>query len=230
MRAYRTNVANLGFALVVSSSAIAAADKTEAAKKPGTITGTVKVTETDGKPVGNLDVIVYLVGPTDASGPKQTSIEQKNRTFVPDLVAVTVGDTVVFPNRDSNLHNVFSPKPKFDLGTLKKGEGTDKPQKFDKQGVVDVYCNIHPEMAATILVLPNRHYTRTANGTFELTDVPPGSWKLFAYTKRATKPASVDITVVEDGKATANLAIVRGAEAPHPDKFGGKYSGSKGYP
>ena len=121
-----------------------------------------------------------------------------------------------------------SPSRKFDLGSFKKGETKDK--SFPNPGVVDVYCNIHPEMAATILVLPNRHYTRTANGTFELTDVPPGSWKLFAYTKRATKPASVDITVVEDGKATANLAIVRGAEAPHPDKFGGKYSGSKGYP
>jgi plastocyanin len=200
------------------------------------VSGTVKVSETSGTAVPNAEIVVYVVpqpGQPDAAKkpgpPQQVQIEQKNRTFIPDLVALTVNDTVVFPNRDPGYHNVFSPKPKFDLGTLKKGEGADKPQKFDKLGVVDVYCNIHPEMAATVLVLPNRHHTHTSSGKFELKGVPPGKWKLFAYTRRA-KPVGVDIEVPATGAPVVkDLALVRGAEPPHPDKYGGKYSG-KGYP
>ncbi|MEO8702571.1 MAG: hypothetical protein ABI867_21180 [Kofleriaceae bacterium] len=216
MRMYLTT------ALLLVSS-IAAADSV--------VSGTVKVSETSGTAVTNAEIVVYVVGPADAvkPAPKQVQIEQKNRTFIPDLVAVTLNDTVVFPNRDPGYHNVFSPKPKFDLGTLKKGEGSEKPQKFEKPGVIDVYCNIHPEMAATILVLPNRHHTHTSSGKFELKGVPPGKWKLFAYTRRA-KPVSVDIEVPATGAAVLkDLALVRGAEPPHPDKYGGKYSG-KGYP
>jgi plastocyanin len=96
----------------------------------GTITGTVKVTENNA-PVTDATVVVYVVGPPNDAGAKQTQqIRQKNRTFVPDLVALTIGDDVTFPNDDPGFHNVFSPKPKFDLGTLKKGENKDKPQTF----------------------------------------------------------------------------------------------------
>ena len=151
-------------------------------------------------------------------------IEQKGRRFVPDLVGVTVGDKVEFPNRDPFLHNVFSQSPprKFDLGSFKKGESKDR--KFENPGVVEVYCNIHPEMAATILVLPNRRHTRAgADGKFVLDGVPPGTWTVFAYTRRATKPASAKVTVAAGADATIELALVRGAEQPHANKYGEKY-------
>ena len=90
--------------------------------------------------------------------------------------------------------------------------------------MVDVYCNIHPEMAATILVLPNRRHTRVdASGHFVLDGVPPGNWTVFAYARRATKPTSAPVAV-QAGVATAvELAIVRGAEPAHLNKYGEKY-------
>ena len=191
----------------------------------GTVTGTVKVTETNGTAVANVPVVVYVVGPTPAADkPVTAEIVQLNKAFNPDLLAVTVGDSVTFPNKDTNLHNVFSPNPKFDLGSLKRGESGD-PKQFKKPGVVDVYCNIHPQMAATILVLPNRHHTSTKSGTFELKGIPPGDWTIFAYARRATKPVSMKIKVTAGGTATANLAVVRGAEQPHANKYGGGYDG-----
>ena len=65
-----------------------------------------------------------------------------------------------FPNGDPFLHNVFSQSAtrKFDLGSFKLHD--EKTKDFPSPGVVDVYCNIHPEMAATILVLPNRRHIR----------------------------------------------------------------------
>src|SRR5690606_19296734 len=100
-----------------------------------------------------------------------------------------------------------SPARKFDLGSFKKGESKDK--SFEKPGVVDVYCNIHPEMAATILVLPNTRHTRAKpDGSYMIDGVPPGTWTVFAYARRAAKPASAKVTVGASGDATVNLALV----------------------
>ena len=63
-----------------------------------------------------------------------------------------------FPNGDPFLHNVFSPTSErtFDLGSYKQGD--TRTRTFPKRGVVDIYCNIHPEMSATLIVLPNTRY------------------------------------------------------------------------
>jgi plastocyanin len=194
----------------------------------GSVIGKVKITETDGKEAKDVPVVVYVVGPAPTGDKPQTSkIVQRDKAFNPDLLAVTVGDSVTFPNQDSNLHNVFSPNPKFDLGSLKKGEGGD-PKQFKNPGVVDVYCNIHPQMAATILVLPNRHHVAAkSGGTFRLEGVPAGDWTIFAYARRATKPVSMKIKVTAGAAATADLSITRGPEQPHQNKFGGNYEGYK---
>ena len=191
----------------------------------GSIAGKVSVTEADGKPASGADVIVYVVGFAEphVAAPK-LKVEQKGRKFVPDLVAITVGEKVAFPNGDPFLHNVFSQSAsrRFDLGSFKKGE--TKQKEFPSPGVIDVYCNIHPEMAATILVLPNRRHTRTSpDGTFVLEGVPKGTWTVFAYTRRAAKPVSSKVTVLEDGETTINLALQRGAEPEHLNKYGEKY-------
>jgi hypothetical protein len=117
---------------------------------------------------------------------------------------------------------------KFDLGSFKGGE--TKSRKFPEPGVVDVYCNIHPEMAATILVLPNRRHARADDdGHFVLDGVPAGDWTVFAYTRRATKPSSAKVSVKAGADTTVDLSIVRGAEPAHLNKYGEKYHGGQVY-
>jgi plastocyanin len=212
--------AAVAFAAVASVGTLAA---TAAAEPGGRVVGTVKITEADGQPAA-ADVIVYITGFNEPPSDKVARISQKGRKFVPDLVAITVNEKVEFPNFDPFLHNVFSQSlpRKFDLGSFPKGE--TKQKDFPLPGVVDVYCNIHPEMAATILILPNRRHTLAGpDGKFVLEGVPPGEWNIFAYSRRATRPVSAKVTVKAGGETTIDLAIVRGAEPAHLNKYGEKY-------
>jgi plastocyanin len=218
----------VGLAAVAAVGAVIAsagpASAAPASELPGRVVGSVKVTESDGKSASAAEVIVYVVGFSEPPGEQVATIAQRGRRFVPDLVAITVNERVAFPNQDPFLHNVFSQSGtrKFDLGSFKRGES--KSRQFPEAGVVDVYCNIHPEMAATILVLPNRRHTQVGpDGHFLLEGVPPGVWTVFAYTRRATKPASAKVTVTAGADTPLDLAIVRGAEPAHLNKYGEKY-------
>jgi plastocyanin len=135
-------------------------------------------------------VVIYLEGPGLAGDKPATAeparIAQLNRRFSPDLLVVPVGSTVSFPNMDPIFHNVFSlSKPKsFDLGSYDKGE--TREVLFPKAGVVDLYCRLHPNMAATIVVTPNRWYARSDGaGQFRIEDVPPGKYTIVAWHRAA---------------------------------------------
>jgi plastocyanin len=135
-------------------------------------------------------VAIYLEGPGPEgpaeSGAAPLQVEQLDRRFVPDLAVVPAGSVVSFPNMDPIFHNIFSfSKAKtFDLGSYDKGE--TRKVLFPKPGIVDVYCHLHPNMEATIVVTPNRWYARPdATGQYRIEDVPPGRYTLVAWHKSA---------------------------------------------
>jgi plastocyanin len=132
-------------------------------------------------------VAVYLEGTQDHSETAQENVmEQKNRRFVPDMLVIPAGSTVSFPNSDPIFHNVFSlSKAKsFDLGNYPLGK--TREVTFWKPGVVAVYCHLHPNMAASIVVTPNRWGTRAAaDGAFSLRDIPAGTYSVVAWHKTA---------------------------------------------
>lgn len=155
-------------------------------------------------------VVVYLEGdlPAKAAGAEpMATMEQKNKQFVPDLLAIPAGATISFPNLDPIFHNVFSlSKPKeFDLGNYPK----DKTRlvTFPKPGIVFVNCHLHPNMTASIVVCPNSFYTKPdADGNFTLSDVPPGTYKVMAWHKTAGLYRQT-ITVTAHQTATVRFNI-----------------------
>jgi plastocyanin len=157
--------------------------------------------------------------------PGKFNMEQKNKTFLPHVLAVPVGSTITFPNRDSIFHNAFSlsrPGP-FDLGLYRDGES--KSRTFTAPATYRVFCNIHPQMSAIILVLPTSYITETdAMGSYRL-DLPPGRYRLTAWSERA-EPATTELMVGASGMNAPELSIDESkfVETQHKNKFGQDYS------
>lgn len=130
------------------------------------------------------DAVVYLDAvpgnlalPSPAAA--QPELEQRDQTFLPRVIAVQAGTTVEFPNRDPIYHNVFSVSPakRFDLGKYAKGQS--RRVRFDKPGLVQIYCDIHSDMAAFVLVVPHHAFGRPdGEGRFALPDLPDGPYRL----------------------------------------------------
>jgi hypothetical protein len=143
--------------------------------------------------------VVYLEeaprGAFEDPVPPRGRMDQRNEAFVPFVLAIPVGTTVDFPNNDQTYHNVFSfsKTKRFDLGRY--AQGRSKSVRFDRPGVVRVFCDIHSHMSAFILVFAHRYFATTdAEGRYRIDGVPPGSYTVVAWNDgepRQSRPVRV---------------------------------------
>lgn len=178
----------------------------------------------------NSKTVVYLTG-FDEPAPKEViSLTQKNKIFIPDVLAITQGQTIEILNQDQIRHNVFSVSMarSFDLGITPPEESHQV--KFPKPGVVDVYCNIHPEMANTILVLPNRAFSLVGqDGFYRIKNVPVGEWTVYAWHPLG-KPEHKTIQILSNKETQVNWTIrLTQQPVPHLNKHGRPYENRKKY-
>jgi plastocyanin len=170
--------------------------------------------------------VIWLSGPAgQARAPVSTDVGTSKKEFSPHVLVVPVGSTVSFSNYDPFNHNVFSlsEESPFDLGLY--GRGEVRSVRFDKPGVVRVYCNVHAQMSALVLVQDTPWYTQPgSDGSFTLGDVPYGSYTLHAWHERAPE-VSQPLTVPPEGLDQIALELdARGYEfKPHLNKHGQPY-------
>lgn len=188
-----------------------------AAAHAGTVQ--VEVLDNAGKPVA--DAVVFLDSAEARKRVKPLTgaeIAQEKKQFLPGLLVVPVGTEVLFPNRDSVRHHVysFSPVKKFEL-KLYAGTPTN-PVLFDRAGVVVLGCNIHDQMLGWILVVDTPYYARTAAAATETTvmgraqidNVPPGTYTLRTWHVRLPVGAPAleqSLTVPATGAGTASVRL-----------------------
>jgi len=146
------------------------------------------------------------------------------KEFLPRTLTVPVGSTVRFPNQDVIIHNVFSVsgKNRFDLGLYKRGDG--KAATFEQPGVVRVFCNVHHDMVAYILVVDTPHSTSPDfNGNFRLEDLPDGPGTLTVWHERS-EPYTRNVTLPLDGPLSIELSVSKPRVPRHSNKFGKPYA------
>ena len=197
----------------------------------GDIVGRVELTEKGGKKATDLsDVVVYVENSKARPKPAKEVLTMKSKSFAPHVLVIGTGTTVEFPNEDPILHNVFSVSGDgFDLGLYKRPKRGSKT--FDKPGVYTLYCNIHPQMSATVVVRDNPYFTTVAkDGAFRLAGLPAGEYKILAFHERAGEGTPVAVKVAATGEATASLSLDATSykRVAHKNKFGKDY-GKEGY-
>jgi plastocyanin len=202
----------------------------------GTITGTVRAQgapETTGAAGGDAygsrrykfvekldydqlrDFVVYLDQPVAGAPfapPAQPAvIRQKDATFVPHVLPILAGTTVVWTNEDDIYHNVFSmsqTKP-FDLG-LYNADHPGKRITFDQPGQVDAFCAIHTKMRCIVLVLENPYFAVTdSKGRFSIPNVPAGKYRFRAWHERMP-PQWKEINVPAEGEVMVGFVLSLG--------------------
>jgi plastocyanin len=190
----------------------------------GQVSGLVRTITRTG--VAPAPAIVYAE-PLDASAPKRAqkfTLTQRDKVFIPAVLPVPVGSAVEFPNEDAIFHNVFSlsgPQA-FDLGLYRAGDS--RVRSFTSPGVYRVFCNIHPQMTALIVVVPTP-FVATAghDGRFSL-DVPAGRYRVTALSSRAS-PVSAEHTIGAGAGVASELVLDEShwVAAQHLNKHGRAY-------
>ena len=150
--------------------------------------------------------------------------------FTPHLLVVPAGSSVEFPNQDPFFHNVFSlfEGRRFDLGLYEAG--TSRAVKFDRPGICYIFCNIHPEMSAVVIVLKTPYFAISdRRGKINLPDVPAGRYELHVWHER-TRPEGLnlltrEITVNESSHSLGSLRVhdASNVKSAHKNKYGRDY-------
>jgi plastocyanin len=200
----------------------------------GSVSGTVTLTQRTAAPLaasayGRRDVaprgadaapetsqvVIFVAGarPQAAPAPGRARIAQRNEQFHPRVTAVTTGTTVEFPNEDPYFHNVFSLSraATFDLGRYRSGQS--RARTLTRPGIVKVFCHLHAQMSAAIMVLDHPWFAVPAeDGTFTIRGVPAGPHTIVAWHERiGERRDPIKVTAGATTKVSFTLPVLDAA-------------------
>lgn len=191
------------------------------------VAGRITIVDKGDRPAGDVgQAVIWLSGPaTPAPAPIEAEITTSDKELSPHVLVVPVGSTVSFPNHDPFNHNVFSLSEEnpFDLGLYGRGEA--RSVRFARPGIAQIYCNVHAQMSAVVVVRDTPWFTQpSSDGSFSLSAVPPGRYLLHAWHERVSE-ITRELSVPADGVADLSLEMdARGYRfKPHLNKFGQPY-------
>jgi plastocyanin len=208
------------------------------------VSGQVSVAAANGAARADRDVsVVFWLTPlTEQASPRRAAQDesararliQKNKVFDPHVLAVQVGSQVDFPNRDPYFHNVFSlfNGKRFDLGLYEAG--STRSVLFDRVGICYIFCNIHSQMSAVVVVVDTPYFAVSdARGEITIPRVPPGRYRLNFWEEHCApnvlKELSRQVTVADRAVSLGNIHLQESNEAVtgHLNKYGKEYDPQK---
>jgi plastocyanin len=193
---------------------------------------------THAAPASAADVVIWLE-PIESDGKsiassidpsRNVQLVQRSKTFEPHLLVVPVGTVVQFPNKDPFFHNVFSlfDGKRFDLGLYEAG--SSKPLRFDRPGVSFLFCNIHPEMSAIVVVVQTPYFAKSdRGGHISIAGVPDGRYRLRVWYERSApedlRKLDRAVEISSGSRALGDIHVLEDPNATlaHKNKYGQDY-------
>ena len=203
----------------------------------GVVTGHIRLVQSEASAVKKKSdysgVAAWLTSKAEQSThplPKHAIMLQKNKTFTPHLLVIPMGSSVDFPNLDPIFHNAFSNFNGQIFDVALYPPGSSRTVRFERPGIVRVFCNIHPSMSAIIVVVNSNHIAITdREGEYVFSNVTPGKYQIHFFHERAT-PETLEaleqtITASDDGAELPTLIISEAGYLPvaHKNKYGQDY-------
>ena len=187
--------------ILIGTAALLAWSLGHASAQGGDVQGTIEIRVPQGASDSSKGrIVIWLETEEQTRWPhRKHTISQKNAQFSPRFLTVVRGETVDMPNDDNIVHNVFSfsKAKRFNLGIYPKGKM--KSVTFEKCGTIKMYCSIHRNMNATILVVPTRWYVEVDKaGRFKIPGVPAGKYRIGAW-RAGTKACELQPIEVKAG-------------------------------
>ena len=193
---------------------------------------------TIGNRADESQVVVWLTpldvaaakDPATPAPAKTPELVQHNKTFEPHLIVVQVGSLIQFPNKDPFFHNIFSmyDGKRFDLGLYEAG--TSRSVRFDRPGVSFLFCNIHAEMSAVVVVVDTPYFAQSDHaGHVTIPNVPDGRYQMHVWYERSLpenlKGLSRVVTISEGTRALGPIHVVDNPNYTfaHKNKYGEDY-------
>ena len=206
-----------------------------------TVMGSVSVMR-DSKQTGKVsaaNAVIWLKStlPVNrrADSPRpRFKILQQHKRFEPHVIVVPAGSVIDFPNLDPFFHNVFSmfDGKRFDLGLYEAG--TSHAVTFDTPGVCYIFCNIHPEMSAAVVVVDSPYYAISNQaGEFSIRNFPTGAYLLNVWHERGKPTPSESfprlVTITAGNPSLDVIRLIDAGEilANHKNKYGRDYDSDK---
>jgi plastocyanin len=228
-----------GLSMVLAVGLLGLAGSRDRARTDHTsVTGRVSVARTTE--AGDSGDVAIWLKPIDDPGDRSAleaaalrvhpKILQRDKRFEPHVVVVPVGSVIDFPNADPFFHNVFSmfEGKRFDLGLYEAG--TSRSVSFTTPGVCYIFCNIHPDMSAVVVVVDTPYYgISNRAGDFTLPNVPSGRYTLSVWHERDKPERPSDfprtVTISAADPALGEIRLVESTDpiAPHKNKYGKDY-------
>ncbi len=203
----------------------------------GTVSGHVSVVQSGhsaGRRSSDYSGVVVWLTFNDTVGldpvRKHVEMRQKDKKFTPHILAVETGTSVDLPNLDPIFHNAFSNFNGQIFDVALYPPGSSKSVRFDRSGIVRIFCNIHPSMSAIIVVVDSSYYAVTkSDGSFYIPDVRSGTYELNVFYERST-PETLEaltrrITVDSEALELPDISVSEAGYLPvaHKNKYGRDY-------
>lgn len=162
---------------------------------------------------GVQNAAVYLVdvakGKAWPPAGKPPYLDNVKCEFIPRVQVIPAGPLDVV-NKDPVLHNThgyYGKRTAFNKALPNQNQtiATD----LTRAGTVRVECDVHDWMLGWIYVVDNPYYALTGpDGKFNITDVPPGTYKLVAD-QSFTGPVEQSVTVASGKPTTLTIELMK---------------------